>query len=185
MPCSRVGVQVKSDDGPSDLHRRCEDGESTITNGHCCDYRGGHRYASLLTCRRWQQNENHIDQIHMLETASSIALAFAEHGCEQIYLGDNTLGALEASRNAIKKRYPSVQVHIQAFDRSNEDSVDQFILKTAECLKRIDYAVNVVSQAQESDLPREHSVEGFDRNYHIYQRGVRLLSKAIFRLARN
>lgn len=108
----------------------------------------------------------------LLETGSSVALAFAEHGCEQIYLGDSTLEGLEASRSAIMKRYPSVQVDVQAFDRSDEDSVDNFMSKAAEVLKRIDYAVNVASQAQESDLPKEHSVEGFDRNFRIYQRGV-------------
>lgn len=123
----------------------------------------------LDSCSKTRIN---TDPIHILETASSIALAFAEHGCEQIYLGDSSLGGLEASRNAIKKRYPSVQVQIQAFDRSNEESVDEFISNAADYLKRIDYAVNVVSQAQESDLPKEHSIEGFDRNFHIYQRGV-------------
>lgn len=105
-------------------------------------------------------------------TGLSTALKFAEHGCDQVYLGDNTLETLEDCRNTIQKQYPSVKVHIQEFDRSEEEAVDKFFSKVTATLKRIDFAVNVVSQAQEPELPTEHSIPGFDRNFRVYQRGV-------------
>ena len=108
-------------------------------------------------------------------TGSSVALAFAKCGCQQIYLGDTTSDELQACRDSISKLYPSTQVHVQEFDRSNEESVDQFFKKACETLQRIDFAVNVVSQAQDSDVPTGLSIDGFDRNYHIYQRGVYIL----------
>lgn len=107
------------------------------------------------------------------DSGLAVALAFAERGCEQIYLGDSSLDGLRASSDAIRKLYPSVQVHIDEFDRANEEAVDKFFSKVKETFKRIDFAVNIISQGQETDVPTGLSVDGFDRNYQIYQRGVR------------
>ena len=117
----------------------------------------------------------YTDHHHPLGSGSSIALAFAEHGCQQIYLGDSSLDGLQACRNTIGKLCPSAQVHIQEFDRSSEKSVSQFFSAVGNTLGRIDFAVNVVSQAQERTVPIGHDVDGFDRSFHVYQRGVCVL----------
>lgn len=108
-------------------------------------------------------------------TGTSIALAFAEHGCGRIFLADTSSAeGLRTCRDTIKRRYPSVQVHIKEFDGSSEETVDRLFSEVVEALERIDFAVNVVSQGRdgEASVPTGLSVEGYDRNFQVYQRAV-------------
>lgn len=101
---------------------------------------------------------------------SAIAVSFARNGCLSLYLGDSTWDGLLATRNAVREAVPSAHVYLEEFQQSSEEEVDSFFAKVATTLPRIDFAVNVVSQPQEpsSNL----SVPTFDRNFHVYQRGV-------------
>ena len=99
-------------------------------------------------------------------------MTFARCGCQQIFLGDTALQGLEDCRDKIVAHYASVNVHIKAFDRSSEDDVDQFYAGVTEALDRIDFAVNLTSQTQESQVATGLSIPDYDRMFSIYQRGV-------------
>jgi NAD(P)-dependent dehydrogenase (short-subunit alcohol dehydrogenase family) len=79
---------------------------------------------------------------------------------------------LEKTRALVVSRHPSVQVHLKAFDRSSEDGVENFFAAVVESLGRIDFAVNVVSQAQDMATVTGLSVEKYERCYLNSQRGV-------------
>lgn len=91
-----------------------------------------------------------------------------------MYLGDGSSEGLQAIRDHMRKSHPATQVHIGTLDTSSEEAVDEFFSKVTTTLGRIDFAVNVCSQAQvqASAVPVGHDVDGFDRNYRVYQRGV-------------
>jgi NAD(P)-dependent dehydrogenase (short-subunit alcohol dehydrogenase family) len=109
----------------------------------------------------------------------AIALAFARHGCSMIVLGDESLDALEACQHAVAGSHPSTEVHVYTLDRSSEGSVDKFFQKVTEISTRVDYAVNVISQAQKGNVPLGHDIEGYDRHFDIFQRGVCLPGTAL------
>jgi NAD(P)-dependent dehydrogenase (short-subunit alcohol dehydrogenase family) len=86
------------------------------------------------------------------------------------------LDDVQAVREDIEKQYPSTSVHVYAFDRSSEVSVNSFIQEVANTTGRIDFAINVVSQPQPSTMPIGHDIEQFDKDFKLYQRGVSQLS---------
>ena len=104
---------------------------------------------------------------------TSIALAFARSGYAQILIADSDLQMLQACHDEVIQRHPSVKVHVEAFDRSSETDVDRFFGTVGQHLKRIDCAVNVVSQTQGSQVDRGlSSIEQYDGDFAVYQRGV-------------
>ncbi|KAK5061331.1 hypothetical protein LTR84_007873 [Exophiala bonariae] len=118
-------------------------------------------------------------------TGFAIALACANHGCEQIILADGSPGELQSFRDKVLGQYPSADVHVEAFDRSIEDDVDRVFSAIRERFLRIDFAVNVVCQTQArtcQDLkPTALDITQYDRNFAIYQRGLFLIERALLR----
>jgi NAD(P)-dependent dehydrogenase (short-subunit alcohol dehydrogenase family) len=107
-----------------------------------------------------------------LDVGVATILLFARSGCEHIFIGDSDVARLEKTRALAISQHPSVQVHLKAFDRSSEYGVEKFFAAVADSLGRIDFAVNVVSQAQDTATVTGLSVEKYDRCYLNSQRGV-------------
>jgi NAD(P)-dependent dehydrogenase (short-subunit alcohol dehydrogenase family) len=97
---------------------------------------------------------------------------FARSGCEHIFIGDSDEAKLEQTRELVVSRNPSVRIHLKAFDMSSEEGVEKFFAAVVESLGRIDFVVNVVSQAPDVAAVTGLSVEKYDKCYSLYQRGV-------------
>ena len=97
---------------------------------------------------------------------------FARYGCEQIFLGDSTLQRLEECRRAITSQYSSVCIHVRVFDGSREGAVDEFFVAVMQSLGRVDFFVNVISEAREQHKATGLSIVEYDRCYSIHQKGV-------------
>ena len=102
----------------------------------------------------------------------------ARQGCEQIVLADDSLRDLQACRDKVLVQFPSARVHIEVFDQSSEDDVDRLFAAVLEQFPRIDFAINVVcqmqSQSNQAPQPTALNIAQYDRNFAVYQKGVRL-----------
>ncbi|KAF2017927.1 short-chain dehydrogenase/reductase-like protein SDR [Aaosphaeria arxii CBS 175.79] len=113
---------------------------------------------------------------------AAVAQGFARSGCTRIAITDINPDSLNATKNAILKINPDVEVFLKHGDVADEGFVDSFFDSVFENFSRLDYAVNCAGILGGDMIKAvEMTMDQFDRLNNINYRGSWLCCRAQLR----
>ncbi|CAK7216535.1 hypothetical protein SCUCBS95973_002836 [Sporothrix curviconia] len=107
----------------------------------------------------------------------SIALKFAERGCQKLFLVDINKAGLTETQRLVTDMAPSAKTAVHITNVTVAAEVEAMVAACVEAFGRIDFAMNNAGIAQGGVRTTETSTAMFDRTIDVNERGVFLCEK--------